>query len=164
MEITDENDEHFRTVMKYSRSMNEYSDYKRHKFLHGDRTAPEVYIRWGPPGTGKTRWLDDTYGTNWTRVPDNTGRWFDNCDRDVVLFDDVKINEILPIGKILQLTDWYPIQVPKKGGFITWKPRVILICNHPPNEWWIIAYNDPNYEAFLRRVTKIEEVVYKTTF
>jgi hypothetical protein len=43
------------------------------------------------------------------------------------LFDDVKINEILPIGKILQLTDWYPIQVPKKGGFITWKPKAASI-------------------------------------
>lgn len=163
MEIADEHEEHFGAVMKYSRSMNEYSEYKRRRLLQNDRTVPEVFIRWGPPGSGKTRWLDDNYGTNWSRAPDNAGHWFDNCDSDVVLFDDVKINEIPPIGKILQLTDRYPIQVAKKGGFITWKPRVIVFTsNHPPDQWWNISVNDPNYQAFLRRVTKIEEVIYKT--
>ena len=43
----------------------------------------------------------------WTRVPDNTGRWFDNCDCDVVLFDDVEINEILPM---LKLTKSYRLE------------------------------------------------------
>ena len=62
--VADENEEHFGTVMKFPRSMNEYSDYKRRKLLQNDRSQPEVYIRWGPPGTGKTRWVDDTYGTN----------------------------------------------------------------------------------------------------
>jgi hypothetical protein len=142
--------------------MNEYSDYKRRKLLQNDRNIPEVYIRWGPPGSGKTRWLDDHYGSDWSRAPDNSGHWFDNCDCDVVLFDDVKINEIPPIGKILQLTDRYPIQVAKKGGFITWKPRVIVFTsNHPPDQWWNLSANDKNYVAFLRRVTKIDEVVYK---
>ena len=163
MEIADEHEEHFGAVMKYSRSMNEYSDYKRRRLLQNDRTIPQVYIRWGAPGSGKTRWLDDNYGTNWCRAPDNAGHWFDNCDSDVVLFDDVKINEIPPIGKILQLTDRYPIQVAKKGGFLTWKPRVIVFTsNHPPDQWWNLSVNDSNYKAFLRRVTKIEEVIYKT--
>ena len=162
MEIADEYEEHFSTVMKFSKGMSEYSDYKRRKLLQNDRSQPEVYIRWGPPGTGKTRWVDDNYGTNWSRVPDNKGQWFDHCDSDVVLFDDVKINEVPPIGKILQLTDRYPIQVAKKGGFITWKPRVIVFTsNYPPEQWWNLSYNDKNYQAFMRRVTKIEEVVYK---
>jgi len=162
MEIADEYEEHFSTVMKFSKGMSEYSDYKRRKLLQNDRSQPEVYIRWGPPGTGKTRWVDDNYGTNWSRVPDNKGQWFDHCDSDVVLFDDVKIDEVPPIGKILQLTDRYPIQVAKKGGFITWKPRVIVFTsNYPPEQWWNLSYNDKNYQAFMRRVTKIEEVVYK---
>ena len=49
--------------------------------------VPEVYVRIGPAGTGRTRWLHDNYGTSgYAIAPDNTGRWYDGCDRDVVLF------------------------------------------------------------------------------
>jgi hypothetical protein len=34
--------------------------------------------------------MDDTCGAgNGTRAPDNIGQWYDGCDRDVILFDDV---------------------------------------------------------------------------
>lgn len=165
MEIVDEYDQHIGTVFKFQRCWNEYSDYKRQKILQNDRTKPQVYIRWGDPGTGKTRWLDDTFGFDgWRFAPDNNGNWFDGTDeRDVVCFDDVKINEIPPIGKLLKLTHEYPCKVAKKGGFITWKPRVVVFTsNYPPDQWWNISTTDKNYQAFMRRVTKIEEVVYKT--
>jgi hypothetical protein len=77
MEIADEHEEHFGAVMKFGRSMNDYSDYKRRRLLQNDRTKPEVYIRFGPPGSGKTCWVDDNYGTDWVRAPDNSGHWFD---------------------------------------------------------------------------------------
>ena len=49
--------------------------------LRNNRDVPEVYIRVGPPGTGKTRWLDEQYGADkWIEAPDNTGKWFDGCD------------------------------------------------------------------------------------
>ena len=74
--------------------------------------------------------MDDNYGTRgWYRAPDNTGKWFDHCDRDVILFDDVKANEVPPIAQVLGLTDRYLVQVPIKGGFITWKPRVIVFTS-----------------------------------
>jgi len=163
MEIADEHPENFAAVMKFERSFEKYYQYKRRKTLQDDRSMPEVHIRWGPPGTGKTRWLDDTFGTNgWIRVPDKGTKWFDNCDSDVVLFDDVKINEIPPLGVILELTDRYPLQVQVKNGFITWKPRVIVFTsNYHPSQWWKIDDKQTSYEAFLRRVTKIDYVVYK---
>jgi len=34
----------------------------RFKNLRVNRDVPEVYIRVGPPGAGKTRWLDEKYG------------------------------------------------------------------------------------------------------
>ena len=52
-------------------------------------------MRIGPSGTGKTKWMDDTYGIgNWVTAPDNNGHWFDNCDHDVILFDDVEAGTI----------------------------------------------------------------------
>jgi hypothetical protein len=90
MEIADEVEGMFDVVARVERFTKNYSKYKRHKHLENDRSLPEVYIHWGPPGSGKTEWMDDTYGkTGWTRHPDNTTKWNDGCDCDVILFDDI---------------------------------------------------------------------------
>lgn len=160
LEIARDVDGMFGVVAKHHRFAESYTSYIRRDKLKNDRTLPEVYIRWGPPGSGKTRWMDDTYGTDgWTRVPDKTGRWFNNCDCDVVLFDDVKANQIPSVTRLLELTDRYPLEVESKFGFITWKPRVIVITsNYDPKEWWP---NEPpvSIEAFMRRITKCEHIV-----
>jgi hypothetical protein len=160
MEIADEVDGMFGVVARTERFCENYSEYKRRKRLVDDRSLPEVHIRWGPPGSGKTKWMDDTYGTNgWTRAPDNTGKWFDGCDCDVILFDDVKANEVPSITQVIRLCDRYPIQVKRHNGFLTWKPRVIVFTsNYKPTDWWP---NEPeiSYRAFERRITNIEHVV-----
>ena len=101
------------------------------------------------PGTGKTRWMDDNYGTRgWYRAPDNTGKWFDHCDRDVILFDDVKAHKIPSITQALHLTDRYPLWIKVHNKFILWKSRVIVFTsNYPPTDWWP---NDPevSYRAY----------------
>lgn len=160
LEIADEVDGMFTVVAKHHRFAETYFQYKRHKKLAHDREAPEVYVRIGPPGTGKTKWMDDTYGIgNWVTAPDNNGRWFDNCDSDVILFDDVEAGEVPTPSLFKRLTDRYPIQVPVKGGFITWKPRVIVFTsNSEPTKWW------PNLSTFdlgaiERRITKLDVVV-----
>jgi hypothetical protein len=110
LEIARDVDGIFSVVAKHHRFAESYSQYIRRDNFKNDRSLPEVYILWGPPGSGTTRWMDDTYGTDgWTRVPDKTGRWFNNCDCDVVLFDDVKVNQIPSITRFLELTDRYPL-------------------------------------------------------
>jgi hypothetical protein len=160
LEIADEIDGMFSTVAHTHRFAESYFQYKRHKRLEHDRTAPEVFVRIGPPGTGKTKWMDDTYGIgNWVTAPDNNGHWFDGCDHDVILFDDVEINAIPSSSLFKRLTDRYPIKVPIKGGFITWKPRVIVFTsNSPPHVWWpnLSDFDKGNIE---RRITSIDVVV-----
>jgi len=46
-------------VAKFSRFAQELYQHARFKKLRTNRDIPEVYIRIGPAGTGKTRWLDD---------------------------------------------------------------------------------------------------------
>ncbi len=117
-------------------------------------------MRIGPPGTGKTKWMDDTYGVgNWVTAPDNTGQWFDNCDHDVILFDDVEAGSILKTSEFKRLTDRYPVKVPVKGGFITWKPRVIVFTsNSHPKQWWP-ELSEFNLVAIERRITSIDVIV-----
>ncbi len=54
MEIVDEVDGMFGIVAHTERFSENYFEYKRRNQLENDRRLPEVYIRWGPPGTGKT--------------------------------------------------------------------------------------------------------------
>jgi len=160
LEIADEVEGMFGVVAKHHKFAETYYQYKRQKTKAHDRTAPEVYVRIGPPGTGKTKWMDDTYGIgNWVTAPDNNGHWFDNCDHDVILFDDVEAHAIPTTSQFKRLTDRYPIQVPVKGGFITWKPRVIVFTsNSHPNEWWP-NLSEFNLAAIERRITRIDVVV-----
>ena len=51
----------FGTVDRTHRFTESYFQYKRTKKLTHDRTVPEVFVRIGPPGTGKTKRMDDTY-------------------------------------------------------------------------------------------------------
>ena len=80
MEIADENEEHFGTVMKYNTNLEKYFQYKRAKTVQDDRDMPSVLIYIGPPGSGKTSKLDQQFGTSgYTIAPDNTGHvwsWF----------------------------------------------------------------------------------------
>ena len=163
MEIADEQEEHFGAVMKYNTNLEKYFQYKRAKICQDDRTAPDVYVRIGPPGSGKTRWLDDTFGTSgYAIAPDNTGHWFDGCDCDVILFDDVEAGSIPPFSLWKRLCDRYPFKVSVKGGFITWKPKsIIFTSNQLPEQWWPKLFETDPFarQAFDRRVKdKIEFV------
>lgn len=151
-----ENEDYFPTYIMYRNGLHEYKSHVRKKQKQNDRTMPEVYVRIGPAGTGKTRWMDEQFGLDgWTQAPDATGRWFDNCDRDVILFDDVEAGSIPSLSLWKRLTDRYPMQVPVKGGFITWKPRVIVFTsNYHPNEWWP-NLTDFDKQAIERRIKEI---------
>jgi hypothetical protein len=160
----------FQTVDRSLRFFKEYENHQAAKRARFDRTMPLVYIRYGDSGTGKTRWLDEQYGLDgWRTMPTNNGQWFDGLDRsDVVLFDDIEASSCLPISLFLKLTDRYPHQVPVKGGFTTWKPKVIVFTSNHPWECWFPKLGDKHREAVKRRLFSVvkvykdhEEVIYQ---
>lgn len=150
-------DDHFQTIAKFPRFFKEYAGIVREKKLRSDRTMPKVYINIGETGQGKTRWLDEQFGYDgWRQCPSNLGQWFDGCDeRPVIVFDDVENGQIPPFALWKRLCDRYPLQVPVKGGFILWKPEVIVFTSnsHPKNWWGELDYM--NWSAFCRRVYKL---------
>ncbi|ALY05860.1 replication-associated protein [Ctenophore-associated circular virus 3] len=138
VEVATKSDKMFGTFLQYRSGLNEYAQYIREKKLKLNRDVPDVYVRIGPSGTGKTRWLDDTFGLDgWTFAPDNTGHWFDGCDCDVICFDEVEAGAIPSLSTWKILCDRYGKRVPVKGGFIYWKPKVIVFTsNQPISKWW----------------------------
>jgi len=159
LELAEEED-YFPHVARHSRFFKEYEEHMRAKLLRMDRTMPEVIFRIGTSGAGKTRWMDDTFGLDgWRFVPVPRGEdwWFDHCDeRDVVLFDEVHAGYVPPIGLFKQLTDRYPLTLPRKGGFITWKPKTIVVTSN--SEWWSWwpKMTDNDRAAIERRITRVD--------
>lgn len=110
-----------------------------------------VHVYYGDAGTGKTR-------AAYTQSPDlyskPDGMWFDGYDgHEAVLFDDFTGD--IPLGQFLKLLDRYPMQVPVKGGFEEWLPKVIYITsNLSPEEWYPMA-SAAQHKALRRRLTTV---------
>lgn len=105
----------------------------------------DVQVFWGSTGLGKTRrvWDEVTALDKqlWVHAGD---RWFDGYDRhEYVLFDDFEgIQSGITYRKFLQLLDRYAMQVPTKGGFVSWAPKRIYITSNVPYNMWYPG-NDP---------------------
>lgn len=117
-------------------------------------TPPEVHVRWGAPGSGKTRYVYEAHAIEdiWTH---GGGRWFDGYDgHKVALFDDFYGG--IPLSLLLRITDRYPMRVEVKGGYVEWNPEVIYFTsNTHPENWY---RNIPDKRALLRRFTTITKI------
>lgn len=109
-------------------------------------TQVKVYL--GPTGTGKSREAHEVDKIQWTHGGD---RWFDGYQgQEVVLFDDFAgVQSGITFRKLLQLTDRYPLTVPVKGGFVNWRPKLIIFTTNVEPERW---YPLEDYSPLKRRV------------
>lgn len=113
-----------------------------------------VIVRWGEPGSGKTKWVYDNFDIDQIYVKP-PGDWYDGYDgQPVVLIDDFYGD--LKYTELLRLLDRYPMTVPVKGGFVNWAPRTIVITSNAPPEEWYKKINDKR--ALLRRIEEVVKV------
>ena len=95
----------------------------------------EIHIRWGPPRTGKTRYvmeMDDVY--KW----DHPYRWFDGYEGEsILLIDDYKKDDINR-GMLLHILEGYRQMLPIKGShtFAKWT-KVYITTNFDPEGNWM---------------------------
>lgn len=115
--------------------------------------APEVIVIEGPTGSGKTRWVYDTYGDK-SIYHKMGGKWWDGYEQQhVVLFDDFD-KDIIPYRVMLQILDRYPMRVEVKGASIELNSPVFVLTTNVPMEGWY-PY-ERNIDALRRRVTRHE--------
>lgn len=115
---------------------------------------PTVTVLWGEAGAGKTRSVYDYHNAD--EIYMHTGQhWFDGYNgQEIVLFDDFH-GGIFRHDYFMKLIDRYPMQVPIKGGFVQWTPKVIyLTSNKDPNDWYP-GVNEEQQRAMKRRFSTV---------
>lgn len=140
-------DEHFGSWVRYHKSFKAYKQLKTVR----RRWQTEVIVRWGPPGSGKTRWV-------WENEPDVIDMWYRNSfwspynGEEVVLWDDFDPS-CISRQEFLTLTDRYPAKIRQMNGWAEWVPKKIYITsNYDPQLWW---NGDP---AIMRRIKEVVRV------
>lgn len=144
--------DHFGAFIRYQRGINAFRSVIADKRMW----EMEVTVFWGKTGTGKTRRVFEEVGTKPLYCHPG-GPWFDGYDgEEDVLFDEFS-GSSFALPYLLRLLDRYPMQVPIKGGFVSFVPRRIWItANYAPEEWFTNAKAE-HQAALMRRLTKVEE-------
>lgn len=153
--------EHFGTLSRTWRFFKQYQNIvqdfgtKRKRIdLINCREMPKIYIRYGDIGTGKTKWVEDTFGKNahyLMPVGKPEKRFFGNYDRhSVVLYNEFTEHKF-SLTEFCNTFDHQGPEVETKGGYTKFKPlHVILTSNRHPNLWWDQTL--PEWPGFVRRV------------
>ena len=122
--------------------------------------CPEVHVRWGEPGTGKSRYVydkhrpEDIYELN---IGDgcNKSVWWDGYKgEEVILIND--FDGELGWKYLLRLLDRYPFRMQVKGSHCWRLCKYIYITSNDPPERWYAQYKS---EPLMRRLTSVTEVV-----
>ena len=109
----------------------------------------EVHVRWGKPGTGKTRFFYEKY-PELHQMHKQNGFWSEYQGQEVVLFDDFD-GSWTPRNDFLKITDRYPHKVRVLGGWRNWNPKLILITsNVNPRNWYAVSPS-----AIMRRLKTV---------
>jgi len=130
---------------------------KLYQFVYKDRSEQKVFWYHGKTRTGKTvaawKYATDNNLSVW---PSNKNLdWFNGYwGQDVVIIDDFRPSTST-FDWFLRVTDNKPIQVPTKGGFVPFYPKVIIItCPYTPEE----CYKNRSDEDIQQLIERCEEI------
>lgn len=111
--------------------------------------GPEVWVFWGPSGTGKSRRARDDWPEAYWKL--NNARWWDGyAGHETVIFDDFK-GSSLTLHDFQRIIDRYPLDVEVKGGTTPLSAtRYVFTSNKHPADWYS-AEADPE-GTVMRRI------------
>lgn len=143
--------DHFGSFMRYRRSIFSYRNINATQ----RQWQVSVIIYWGKTGTGKTSSVLGNLASIRDLWISPSSGWFDGYDgQPICLFDDFSGSDF-KLPYLLKLLDRYPMQVPIKGGFVSWIPKEIyLTSNLNPKHWFPNAHPE-HVLALFRRITNI---------
>ncbi len=137
-EITDE---HFESCARY------YKYFREYKRIHASPRdwEMEIIVLVGTTGSGKTRWVYDTYGKdNVYSVPEakGSGTYWDDYDGQETVLVDEMYGKRFSHGFLLRLCDRYQFTVPVHQSAVNFSSkRIIFTSNVHPKEWYTVMYD-----------------------
>lgn len=122
-------DEHFTTMLRYSRGMREYS-LRLAKKQQQNKPIECLWI-YGPSGSGKSRYAWENYPDAYRK---NNSKWWDGYSgEDVVIWDDYSQTTDVPYQTLLGWIDRYKKSGETKGGTVPLTySKIIFTCTHQP--------------------------------
>lgn len=100
--------------------------------------GPELWVLWGPAGSGKSRWVKEHWPDAFWKAPYST--WWDGYGtHETVVLDDFK-DDGMRLTDFQRLIDWYPLWVEVKGGSLPMlAKRYVITSNYDPEHWYAKA-------------------------
>lgn len=110
--------------------------------------GPEVWVLYGPSGTGKSRFVASMWPDAFWKIPGE--KWWDGYDgHETVVLDDFKDGD-LRLTDLQRLLDRYPLWVEVKGGAVPMlAKRYVITSNSHPELWYPKA---DVHKTIMRRV------------
>lgn len=116
--------------------------------------GPELWVLWGPSGTGKSRYAQEAWPDAFWKAPYE--KWWDGYSGQATVVIDDFSGACMRLKDFQRLIDWYPLWVETKGGSVPMlAQRYVITSNYAPGSW----YNerlDPG-QTVLRRVRDFAE-------
>ena len=115
--------------------------------------GPEVWVLWGPSGTGKSRFVAACWPDAFWKAPES--KWWDGYWGRRPWSLTTSRTTRCPLVELQRLLDWYPLWVEVKGGSVPMMAkRYVLTSNTSPDDWYIRA--DP-HRTVRRRISDFAE-------
>ncbi len=132
-------EEHFSNFVRYHKSFREYK-----RLRSSSRSwEMEIIVLVGKTGTGKSRWVHETFGEDLYSVPQpkSSGTYWDDYDGQETVLVDEMYGKRFSHSFLLELTDRYKFTVPVHGSAVNFSSKRIVFCsNAHPKEWYTSMY------------------------
>lgn len=118
---------------------------------------PEVHWRWGPAGSGKTRWAYDNFPASDVWVSSEAAYFTGYENQRVAILDEVRPGKgSFTDEQLLRLLDRYPMVVRTFYGVRQWNSAVIVVTSpYHPRSWGTVGGTDCIAKQLERRCTTI---------
>ena len=119
--------------------------------LRPEPHVKEVFLYWGPTGTGKSRKAWEEAGLDAYPKDPRTKFWDGYRQQEHVVIDEFR--GAIDIAHLLRWFDRYPVSVETKGSGTVLSARKIWITSNLPPELWFPAIDTSTMAALNRRLT-----------